>query len=56
MGGAIDDDHLVGLVPLAVQALLAADGRRDPDDPPVLDPQSERGYWTRYPVVLGSRG
>lgn len=47
-----DEDHLYGLVPLAVQALLVAGGRRDPDDPPVLDPESARGYWSRYPVVF----
>ena len=47
-----DEDHLYGLVPLAVQALLAAGGRRDPEDPPVLDPESARGYWSRYPVVF----
>lgn len=46
------EDHLFGLVPLAAQAVLAAGGRRDPQDPPVLDPQSARGYWSRYPVVL----
>ncbi len=45
-------DHLYGLVPVAVQAVLAAGGRRDPNDPPVLDPESARGYWTRYPVVF----
>ena len=52
MGRGIDDDHLYGLVPIAVQAVLRAGGRRDPDDPPQLDPESARGYWARYPVVF----
>ncbi len=53
LGAEPDADHLYGLVPIAVQAVLAAGGRRDPDDPPQLDPQSARGYWLRYPVVFG---
>jgi hypothetical protein len=52
LGRELGDDHLFGLVPLAVRALLAAGGRRDPTDPPALDPQSARGYWARYPVVF----
>ena len=48
----LDPDHLVGLVPVAIGAVLAAGGRADPDDPPTLDPASERGYWGRYPVVF----
>jgi cytochrome P450 len=50
--GETATDHLYGLVPVAVQAVLAAGGRRDPQDPPVLDPESARGYWSRYPVVF----
>lgn len=46
------DDHLVGLVPVAVQAVLAAGGRPDPDDPATVDPNSARNYWGRYPVVF----
>ena len=52
-GQGIDDDHLYGLVPVAVRALLDAGGRPDPEDPPTLDPDSTRGYWGRYPVVFG---
>ena len=54
--GVPDDgegDRLYGLVPVAVQAVLAAGARPDPDRPPVLDPESARGYWATYPVRLG---
>ena len=49
-GAQVSDDHLVGLVPVAIAAFLAAGGRPDPDEPPTLDPESARGYWGRYPV------
>jgi hypothetical protein len=49
------EDHLHGLVPVAVHAVLAAGARPDPDDPARLDPESARGYWARYPVLLGDR-
>jgi cytochrome P450 len=52
MGRPPDDDHLYGLVPVAIRALLDAGGRPDPGDPPTLDPDSSRGYWGRYPVVF----
>lgn len=45
-------DQLYGLVPVAVQAVLAAGARPDPDDPAERDPASERGYWASYPVVF----
>lgn len=51
---ATGDDHLLGLVPVAIDAVLRAGARPDPDDPPALDPESERGYWSRYPVLLGA--
>jgi hypothetical protein len=51
-GAGPDDDHLYGLVAIAAQALLDAGGRPDRSDPPRLDPQSARGYWTSYPVVF----
>jgi hypothetical protein len=47
-----DDERLYGLVPVAVQAVLQAGGRPDPDDPARLDPTSARGYWATYPVLL----
>ena len=43
-------DHLFGLVPVAIEAVLGAGVALDPDDPPELDPTSDRGYWARYPV------
>jgi cytochrome P450 len=57
-GGGPDDDardeQLRGLVTIAVQALLGAGARPDPDDPPRLDPESARGYWASYPVRFGA--
>jgi cytochrome P450 len=50
MGRPVDDEHLYGLVPVAVRAVLDAGGRPDPADPPSMDPDSSRGYWGRYPV------
>jgi cytochrome P450 len=52
MGRPVDDDHLYGLVPVAIRTLLDAGGRPDPADPPSMDPDSSRGYWGRYPVVF----
>ncbi len=46
-------DQLYGLVPVAVQAVLAAGIHPDPADPARRDPASERGYWAKYPVVFG---
>ena len=52
LGRAVTEDHLFGLVPIAVDAVLAAGGRPDPDAAPQLDPTNERGYWGTYPVVF----
>ena len=46
-------EQLYGLVPVAVQAVLAAGARPDPHAPARRDPASERGYWASYPVVFG---
>ena len=51
-GAPIDEDHLHGLVPVAIRALLDAGGRPDPMVPPTMDPDSSRGYWGSYPVVF----
>jgi cytochrome P450 len=50
MGRDPGEDHLFGLVPVAVRAVLDAGVQPDPDDPPVIDPDNTRGYWARYPV------
>jgi cytochrome P450 len=52
MGHPVGDDHLYGLVPVAMRALLDAGGRPDPADPPSMDPGNSRGYWGRYPVAF----
>jgi cytochrome P450 len=49
----VADDHLFGLVPLAVQALFDAGARPDPDDAPEMDESTTRPYFGRYPVLLG---
>lgn len=46
-------DHLYGLVPQAVQALLRQGVRPDPQRPPQQDTQTERWTrWAAYPVVF----
>jgi cytochrome P450 len=52
LGRPVDDDHLYGLVPVAMRAVLDAGARPDPNHPPSLDPESSRGYWGSYPVVF----
>lgn len=47
------DDHLFGLVPAAIEAMMVANARPDPDDPPEMDTTTARPYWGRYPVLLG---
>lgn len=51
-GATVDEEHLYGLVPVAIRAVLDAGGRPDPANPPTMDPESSRGYWGRYPVVF----
>ncbi len=50
---ATADDHLFGLVPVAVQRMFDAGVRRDPDHAPVRDATTARPYWSSYPVLLG---
>ncbi|MEO6469797.1 MAG: cytochrome P450 [Acidimicrobiia bacterium] len=52
MGQLPDEDHLYGLVAVAVGAVIAAGGTPDPQHPPQLDPNNTRGYWGTYPVVF----
>ena len=46
-------EHLLGLVPAAVSAVLRAGGRPDPEAAAKLDPLSARNYWSEYPVLFG---
>jgi cytochrome P450 len=49
-------DHLYGLVPQAVQALVRRGVQRDPDNPPQRDTQTERWTrWAHYPVIFDPR-
>ena len=45
-------DPLYGTVAIMAHAFLAAGGRRDPNNPPTLDPRSTRKHFDRYPVVF----
>lgn len=54
--GEDPDQHLVGLVTIAVQRLFAAGVRRDPDRPPAMDTTTRRPYWGTYPVLFGGPG
>lgn len=51
-GESAPQDHLFGTVAVMAQAFLQAGGRQDPDDPPQLDPASQRKHFSRYPVVF----
>jgi len=46
------DDHIHGLVSVAVQALLERGARPDPSHPPVMDTATRRPYWSSYRVTL----
>ena len=48
------EDHLYGLVPVALKAILDAGATLDPSNPPLLDPKNTRGYWGTYPVVFNA--
>ena len=50
LGAEVTEDHLYGLVPVAVRAVLDAGATPDPADAPTIDPDNTRGYWGRYPV------
>lgn len=53
LDGEPGEDHLYGTVAVMAQAFLAAGGRRDPENPPQLDPASQRSHYSTYPVVFG---
>lgn len=46
------EHQLYGTVAVMAHAFLEAGGRRDPDDPPELDPHSIRPHYSRYPVTF----
>jgi cytochrome P450 len=46
------EHRLFGLVGVVVQELVRLGVRPDPDDAPMIDPASERGTFSRYPVVF----
>ncbi len=52
MVSEVDDDHLFGLVPCAVQALFDHGARPDPESPPEMDESTTRPYFGRYPVIF----
>ncbi len=47
-----NEQALYGTVAIMVHALLSAGGQKDPDRPPVLDPNSERKHFSSYPVLF----
>ncbi len=47
-----DDQALYGTVAIMVHALLSAGCTKDPENPPVLDPNSERKHFSSYPVLF----
>lgn len=50
--GADPAGHLFGLLTGPVQSVLGAGVRRDPDNPPERDRNTQRPYWGTYPVLL----
>lgn len=54
-GGEADhDEHLYGLVAVAVQAMIDRGADADPDEAPTMDTTTKRPYWGRYPVVFAA--
>ncbi len=47
-----ESEALFGTVAIMAHALLSAGGRRDPNNPPQLDPNSERKHFSAYPVIF----
>ena len=52
MAAQVDDEHMFGLVPCAVQALFDHGARPDPANPPEMDESTTRPYFGRYPVIF----
>ena len=51
---SIEEDHLFGLVPVAVQTLFLNGCSPDPNNPPEMDDSTTRPYFGRYPVIFQS--
>jgi cytochrome P450 len=52
-GEDLKDDHLYGIIPIALQAIVARGIRPHPDDPAVPDTRTNRWTrWSNYPVVF----
>jgi len=47
-----EDDHLFGLVPVAVQTMFDHGCQVDPDNPPEMDESTTRPYFGKYPVIF----
>lgn len=47
-----EDDHLFGLVPVAVQTMFDHGCRQDPVNPPEMDESTTRPYFGSYPVIF----
>ena len=46
------DDHLFGLVPVAIQTMFLNGCRPDPENPPEMDDSTTRPYFGKYPVIF----
>jgi len=49
-----EDDHLFGLVPIAVQTMFDHGCERDPANPPEMDESTTRPYFGSYPVIFAN--
>lgn len=47
-----EENHLFGLVPVAVQTMFDHGCRPDPDNPPEMDESTTRPYFGSYPVIF----
>jgi len=50
--GETEEQHLFGLVPVAVQTMFDHGCRPDPDNPPEMDESTTRPYFGTYPVIF----
>lgn len=47
-----EENHLFGLVPVAIQTMFLNGCRPDPDNPPEMDDSTTRPYFGKYPVIF----